>query len=78
MKYRSAFARRYYAEGLAAGLAERVAVELAAGIIRVLTLRGLTVPEEMSERLLTCGDIPALSTWLQRAATATTLDGLLD
>lgn len=70
MEYRSAFARRYYAEGEAKGLAK--------AIIQVLEARGLTVPEEIGERILSCHDIRKLNTWVKRAATIDTVDDLVE
>ncbi|MEV5407535.1 hypothetical protein AB0K60_01685, partial [Thermopolyspora sp. NPDC052614] len=70
MEYRSAFARRCYAEGAAKGLAD--------AIIEVLEVRGLTVPEEVRARILSCHDHRTLHTWLRQAATVATINDLLD
>ncbi|MEV5407534.1 hypothetical protein AB0K60_01680 [Thermopolyspora sp. NPDC052614] len=82
MEYRSAFARRYYAEGFATGFAEGFAEGLVKGlteaIIEVLEVRGLTVPEEVSERILSCHDHRTLHTWLRRAVTVATINDLLE
>jgi len=43
-------------------------------ILRVLSARGLRVPAEIRERVLSCADLSQLEAWGDRAATATTLD----
>jgi len=72
MEYHSAFARSYHSEGKIEGKIEGK-VE---SILEVLSARGLTVPEEAREQILSCHDIHKLNTWLRRAATVTTIEDL--
>jgi flagellar biosynthesis/type III secretory pathway protein FliH len=66
------------AEGEAKGKAEGEAKGKAEGealiVLRILTARGLEVPTEIRQRVLSCADTSQLETWADRAATATTLD----
>lgn len=61
-EYQSDFARKYVAEGQATG------------VLTILSLRGIDVPANALLRITTCTDLDQLTTWLQRAATADTLD----
>ncbi|RNL87048.1 hypothetical protein [Halostreptopolyspora alba] len=69
-KYRSDFARRYYGRGKVEGEAESV--------VKILQRRGIPVPDEARERILSCADSDQLDTWLQRALTATSAEDLFD
>lgn len=60
------------AEGVAAGKAEGKADD----ILLVLRTRGLAVPEEVRARVLACSDLDTLSTWLERAVTAASIDAV--
>jgi hypothetical protein len=62
-EYQSDFARRYVAEGQAEGRASSV--------LEVLKTRGIEVPADVRERILSCDDVALLATWLARAVTAT-------
>jgi hypothetical protein len=53
------------AEGRAAG---------AAMLLRVLAARGLTVPDEIRQRVQSCTDFAQLERWGDRAVTAMSLD----
>jgi hypothetical protein len=46
-------------------------------VLLVLEARGVTVPAESRERILTCTDPELLDFWAHRAATATTITDLL-
>src|SRR5262245_27023377 len=59
------------AAGRAEGGAERRGCEgRAADILLVLRTRGITVPEEIEQRIAACTDPAVLSRWLERAVTA--------
>jgi len=62
------------AEGEAKGLAEGKAEGEARVVLRVLSARGLGVPAEIRQRVLSCADTTQLEAWADRAATAVTLD----
>ena len=49
----------------------------ARAVLLVLEARGVTVPAESRERILTCTDRELLDLWAHRAATATTITDLL-
>jgi hypothetical protein len=76
--YSHPFIDQFIAEGKAEGRAEGKAEGRAEGeaqmILRVLAARGLQVPEEARQRLLSCTDTGQLEAWGERAATADTLD----
>ncbi|MEU4234629.1 hypothetical protein AB0F17_61020 [Nonomuraea sp. NPDC026600] len=82
----SPFAREHYgrgkadgkAEGKAEGKTEGKAEEAARSVLLVLAARGFDVPDDIRVRITTCADLAQLETWLARAATAQTLQGLFD
>ncbi|MGW0571573.1 hypothetical protein [Streptomyces tauricus] len=45
-------------------------------ILRLLTLRGIDVPEDARERITDCADLETLGTWFDRAVTATDVEEL--
>ncbi|MEQ4302523.1 hypothetical protein ABNF97_14190 [Plantactinospora sp. B6F1] len=49
----------------------------ARAILTVLEGRGVTVPAEAREQILSCTDLTQLDTWLRRAGNATTVDDVL-
>jgi hypothetical protein len=61
-EYQSDFARRYVAQGEAAGRAH--------ALLAVLAARGLEVPENVRARIVGCPDLARLDRWLARAVTA--------
>jgi hypothetical protein len=67
-EYRSDFARGYFAQGKAEGKAE--------GILTVLRVRGVDVPEDVRATITGCTDLDRLDSWMQRAATAATAQDL--
>ena len=77
-RYKDDFVDRLLAEGEAKGKAEGEAKGKAEGealiVLRILTARGLEVPTEIRQRVLSCADTSQLETWADRAATAATLD----
>jgi uncharacterized protein (DUF1778 family) len=64
------FIDRFIAEGEAKGQATGEARM----VLRVLSARGLSVPEEIRQRVLSCTDTGQLEAWGERAATADALD----
>jgi len=81
-KFKDTFVDRLLAEGEAKGKAEGEARGKAEGeaqgearmILRVLAARGLNVPAEIRQRVLSCADTRQLEAWGDRAATAASLD----
>ena len=57
-------------EGKAEGEAKGKAEGRAHAVLAVLAARGITVPEAIRSRILSCTDIPTLDAWIARAATA--------
>lgn len=66
-KYRDEL-QGYYAEGRADGEAR--------AILSVLRARGISVPEEICERIQSCRDLSLLDQWLERALKVNTADEL--
>ena len=85
-EYQSDFAKKYFgegraagvAEGRAAGVAEGVAKGLREGLLSVLAAKGLEPNDEELRRIRNCDDTTALQRWLERALVATTVGDLLD
>jgi hypothetical protein len=81
-KFKDTFVDQLIAEGLAKGEAEGLAKGLAKGeakgearmILRVLAARGLQVPAEIRQRVLSCADTSQLEAWGDRAATAASVE----
>ena len=59
---------RLMAEGQIEGKADAV--------LAVLKARNVEMPEFLRKRIATCGDVEQLEIWIERAATATTIDEL--
>lgn len=66
--FRSQTAERLRGEGRVEGLAEGRAED----ILRLLSKRGIAVPDDVRDRITACTDPDTLSTWFDRAITATT------
>jgi predicted transposase YdaD len=81
-EFQSEFARRHEAigraEGEAIGRAEGEAAGMAKGeaqaLLAVLRSRGLGISQERREQILACTDPDQLEHWIERAATASTVD----
>jgi hypothetical protein len=77
-KYKDEFVDRLLAEGAAMGRAEARAKAMAEGeayvLLRVLAARGLKVPADVREQVLSCTDISQLDIWADRAATAASIE----
>jgi hypothetical protein len=67
-QYQSEFARRYFSQGEAKGEAK--------ALLKVLSARGIKVPDDARERIIGCTDLDQLETWVSRAATATSIHEL--
>ena len=46
-------------------------------VLTVLDARGIAVPDAIRDQILACTDLTQLDTWLRRAVTATTADGVV-
>lgn len=57
-----------YLEGKAEGKAE--------SILSVLEKRGIPVPEDTRDRIISCTDLDTLALWFDRSLTATTVEDL--
>src|SRR5262249_12317799 len=72
------FIDRYIAEGEVKGKAEGLAEGEARGearmVLRILAARGLQVPAEVRDRVLSCSDTAQLEAWGDRAATAASVE----
>jgi hypothetical protein len=73
-KFKDEFVDRLLAEGEAKGEAKGEA----RSILRVLAAQGLEVPAKVREQILSCTDTSQLDIWLDRAATATSLEEVFD
>jgi hypothetical protein len=61
-EYQSDFARRYVAQGRAEGRAH--------ALLAVLAARGISVPEDVRTRIVSCTELARLDAWLAHAVTA--------
>ncbi|MFI5719694.1 hypothetical protein [Nocardia sp. NPDC051750] len=68
--FTSDFARKYIAEGEAKGEAK--------SILTVLDARGIAVPGEVRDTIMSCEDLDQLHKWLRRALEVNKADELLD
>jgi hypothetical protein len=64
------FLEQGHAEGRAEGLAEGEAKGEARMLLHILSRRGLEVPPEIRQRVLSCTDTGQLEAWADRAVTA--------
>ena len=64
-EYQSDFARRYFGQGKAEGIAEGKAE----AVLAVLAARQLAVPDDVRARITRCTDVALLDRWLARAVT---------
>ncbi|MBK8257870.1 MAG: hypothetical protein IPK82_35030 [Polyangiaceae bacterium] len=67
----------FYKQGEARGEARGKAVGEATALLRILERRGIAVPAEAREKIVTCTTTSTLETWLDRALTATAIDEVL-
>lgn len=73
--YQSEFTERLRDEGRDEGRAEGEVRARTADILRILRVRGITVPDAAREQITACVDLDRLDTWIDRAVTA---DGVED
>ncbi|GAA0563574.1 hypothetical protein [Actinomadura livida] len=73
-EWQSEFAKTHRGEGRAEGRAEGEAK----AVLLVLGARGITVPNEIRERVTNCTDIDQLERWVQRAAVIDKAEDLLE
>ena len=66
------------AEGELKGKLEGKLETEANAVLRVLRARGLSVPDEVRERILACKDASQLETWLDRASVAGRVEDVLN
>ncbi|MEZ4453600.1 MAG: hypothetical protein R3B09_29360 [Nannocystaceae bacterium] len=72
-KFYSDFARKYYADGKAEGEAKGRTEGIAEALITLLEQRGFGVDDAERRRILECGDLDQLQSWLARVLTAKSL-----
>jgi hypothetical protein len=65
-----------YLEGEAKGEARGKAVGEVKGILLVLEVRGISVPDDVRERITTCTDLDRIDTWLERSRTVACAEDL--
>ncbi|PSM43820.1 hypothetical protein C6Y14_09425 [Streptomyces dioscori] len=63
-------------ESINKGLAEGQTRSRAEDILRLLTLRGIDVPEAARERITGCTDLETLGVWFDRAVTTVDVEEL--
>jgi hypothetical protein len=73
LEFKDDFIERIKEEGRAEGRAEARAQGPAAMFLRILTVRGLEVPNHIRERVLACTDLKQLEAWADKAVTATSV-----
>ena len=73
-EYQSDFARKYFGQGQQAGRAKGESEAL----LTVLAAREIDVPEDAKARITGCTDFHQLDAWIRRAATASTIEEVLD
>ena len=67
-QYQSDFARKYIAMGKAEGQAQM--------LLKLLRVKGFTVPPELAARVESCQDLEQLDLWAERVLAATTLEDI--
>jgi hypothetical protein len=79
--WESEIGRRSWAEGEAKGRAEGEALGEAKGraetLLRILRHRGIAVPDDAQERILSCSDSAILDSWIDRALDAHSITDVL-
>ncbi|MFI1252034.1 hypothetical protein ACH4TY_35845 [Streptomyces anulatus] len=75
--FRGFVAESFRDEGRDEGRVEGRVEGRAEDILRILAVRGVTVPDEARQRITACKDLAVLDVWFERAVTATTADAVL-
>ncbi|TWD15159.1 hypothetical protein FB570_1134 [Streptomyces sp. T12] len=65
-----------FEEKYLAGKSEGKAEGKSEAILRALKVRGLTVPDDVRERITGCTDLDTLATWFDRSLTVSEVEGL--
>lgn len=76
--WESEIGRRSWAEGEAKGRAEGEAKGRAETLLRILRHRGVAVPDDARERIMSCTDVATLDTWVDRALDAHSIKDVID
>ena len=80
--YQSDFVRRYVfqgrAEGRIEGQAEGEAIGEVTALLTVLAARRIDLSDESRARITACTDTETLTAWIGRAATADSIEDVLD
>ncbi|MEU9830389.1 hypothetical protein AB0D67_02500 [Streptosporangium sp. NPDC048047] len=76
-EYKSRYARHYYGQGKAEGIAEGEVRGEAKMLLLILTARGIEVPQDARELILACTDLERIEAWGRRAGTVASIDELL-
>jgi hypothetical protein len=77
-EFMSDYFRNYVTVAKAEGEARGEARGEAKSVVMVLKARGVRLPDEVRERIMSCTDLDQLERWLQRAITATAVGELFD
>jgi hypothetical protein len=72
-QFASRHLKRAYSDGVEQGVGQRAAED----IMKVLAARGFEVPKELERRIRGCHDTALLDRWLELAATASSVDELM-
>ena len=73
---RDDFVDGFIDQGRAEGVVQGMAQGEAQMLLRIMTARGLDIPEQIRARVAECTDTARLEAWADRAATATSLDDI--
>jgi len=80
-EWKSDFAKKHRAEGIAEGRAEGIAEGQAKGraeaLVAFLRARGLEMTDVQRDRVFACNDLAVLDAWIVRAAVARSVDEVL-
>jgi hypothetical protein len=77
-EFYSDYARRMGASFEAKGRAEGEARGKAEAVLGILAARGIDVPDDARARIAACDDLDQLDAWLDRVATANTIEELFE
>lgn len=77
-KWQSDFARKYVRMGREEGREEGRAAEAANSVLLFLDARGLTVSDEVRQRVSSCTDLETLRAWVLRSTKVERAEDLFD
>lgn len=69
---------QFFDESLQQSFTKGRAAEKASAVLDVLDARGLAVSDAQRDRIISCGDLPTLTSWIRRASTAASTDELFE